>query len=274
MHITYIILAHKNPKQLLRLVRALSCEKTFFVIHIDFYSDIKNFIEIFTERDLLRVHFIPKRSMTSWGSFAIVEATLTCFHYVHTGLTMTTRIILLSGQDYPIKNNKYIRSYLEFNNNSIFLNYNKIPYDKWVYGGKLRFPCFEIITEQIEIYCGSQWFSLPFQVLGIIFEFLEFNPDFITYYKAVDVPDESFFQTLLLNCDDEFVKENLVNRNLHLIKWDSPYMHPRVLEKNAMKLIKRSRYLFARKFDGEQPSVILDKIDSELLSTKKELAEF
>lgn len=268
MHITYIILAHKNPRQLLRLVNTLSCENTSFVIHIDLSSEIKNFIEIFAEKDLLRVHFITDRLMSNWGSFAIIDATLNCFRYVYTTLTITTRIVLLSGQDYPIKNNKYIRSYLEFNNNTIFLNHNRIPYDKWICGGKLRFPCYEIITEQIELYCGSQWFSLPFQVLEIIFEFLEFNPDFITYYKAVSIPDESFFQTLLLNSDDRFVEENLVNRNLHLIKWDYPYMHPRNLEENAMKLIKRSRYLFARKFNEEQSSIILDKIDLELLSIK------
>ena len=35
MNIAYIILAHKYPRQLIRLVNRLNTEKTYFLIHID-----------------------------------------------------------------------------------------------------------------------------------------------------------------------------------------------------------------------------------------------
>lgn len=54
---------------------------------------------------------------------------------------------------------------------------------------------------------------------------------------------------------------------LHLIKWDAPYRHPRIFCEIDFNVIKRSKALFARKFDTLQNSTkILDKIELEILS--------
>lgn len=267
MRITYVILAHQNPRQLLRLINTLYMDGVKFVIHVDSRADLQSFKSILNSSDQKYVHFISKRCATSWGSYEIVQATLNCFQYVRRRIPETNRVVVLSGQDYPIKNNKYILSYLSSNPNAIFIQYFKLPHAKWKEGGKPRFPYFEEISRSITIYAGSQWMSFPISTIHLIFAFLKVNPDFISYFQAVKIPDESFFQTLLLNCGEDMILQNLVNKSLHLIKWDPPFRHPRILSEMDLNVIKRSKALFARKFDSLQNSTsILDKIELEILS--------
>lgn len=266
MNLTYIILAHNDPKHLGRLVNALYADHVMFVIHIDSRTDVSTFSECFTMLDMRSINFVEERCPSGWGSFYIIEATLNCLKFVYEKLPSTDRIILMSGSDYPIKNNKYIHAYLKANPMKIYLDFNKVPYTIWWKGGKERFPGFEKINEIMKIYAGSQWFSLPNYALKIIFDFLDLNPNFLDYFREVIIPDESFFQTLFLNCGEKIVEENLINRNLHLIKWDFPYGHPRFFSEKHFNLIKKTDFLFARKFNTETPSKVLDKIDLELLS--------
>ncbi|WP_406826393.1 beta-1,6-N-acetylglucosaminyltransferase [Pedobacter sp. KACC 23697] len=268
MNLTYVILAHDDPKNLERLVSCLSAENVKFVVHIDIRAELSTFTNRFTALDLVNITFIKKRCESYWGSFAIVQATLNCLKAVCDKLPFTDRIVVMSGHDYPIKNNRYIYEYLKSNPLSIYLTFNKIPYRIWWKGGKERFPSYEKINEVLKIYAGSQWFSLPKYALKIIFDFIKLNPDFVRYFQTVDIPDESFFQTLFLNCGEKIIEDNLINQGLHLIKWDSPYTHPRYLNEQHFALIKRSSFLFARKFNAESPSKILDKIDINLLYQK------
>lgn len=271
LHITYIILAHKGPEQVLRLVNALSMNGVTFVIHIDKRSGLDDFIRRFTSLDRKTVYFIKQRSESRWGSFGLVQAVLDCLQFIKKKLNTTDRIVVLSGQDYPIKNNVYIHNYLKANKQTIFLDFGRMPNKKWNAGGIDRFPFYNEFSAQLPVYYGSQWMSFPYGVIQIIFDFLKSNPAYLIYYKAVKIPDESFFQTLLLNCDEEIVTGNIVNKNLHLIKWDKPYIHPRFFKEDNFRLIKKSKALFARKFDANLGSSVLDKIDRELLYKKQQL---
>jgi len=265
MQITYLILVHKDPKHLSNLVHSLKSDNSQFVIHVDKTEELEHFKAYLHSSDLHHVHFVLERFMTFWGSFELVQATLSALKYIRKHLSSTKRIVLLSGQDYPIKNNIYIESYLLANPNTIFLDYWKVPLSKWINGGKFRFPHFERVNEALKIYAGSQWMSFPYDTINLIFDFLEENPDFITYFRAVMIPDESFFQTLLLNCEMPSVLHNIRKQNLHLIEWDFPYMHPRLLGETDFNSIKKSKYLFARKFASTESSELLARIDSDLL---------
>ncbi|MFC1226220.1 beta-1,6-N-acetylglucosaminyltransferase [Pedobacter sp. BG31] len=271
MNLTYIILAHNDHKHLERLISSLYADGVTFVIHIDRRVDISLFEKHFTHLDMKSIFFVKRRFSSDWGSFSIVEATLSCLKFVYNKLPLTDRVSLMSGHDYPIKNNQYIHAYFKANPMKIFIDFNKVPYRIWWNGGKDRFPSFKEIDNIMGIYAGSQWFSLPKYALKIIFDFIKLNPKFMEYFRAVDIPDESFFQTLFLNCGEKIVGNNLVKKNLHLIKWDFPYRHPRYFNEFHFNLIRKSRSLFARKFSAEIPSKILDKIDFELLSKKNKI---
>ena len=77
----YIILAHNNPIQLLRLMKRLNDDNSWFFLHID----IKVNIEIF--RSLLQGGFSNltwvDRERGRWGGLGLVKATLNYFLNIH-----------------------------------------------------------------------------------------------------------------------------------------------------------------------------------------------
>ena len=103
----YLILAHHQPKQLLRLVKAIYTPNTVIYIHLDLKRDSKPFTTLFARHHLTDVLFIKDRVNVYWGGFSMVKATLNLmqkasadypYKYYH----------LLSGSDFPIKSNEYI----------------------------------------------------------------------------------------------------------------------------------------------------------------------
>jgi len=262
----YLILAHKKLTQVLRLIKVLCCENSNFVIHLDKsvpLPEVNNFINSING---LPVYVLNNRRASHWGSFELVQATLDGLEYIQDNFSPESRVVLLSGQDYPIKPLVYINSYFNANPDVIFLDYSPLPLPKWEGGGLYRFPFYETISKELKIYAGSQWMSFPVKIISIIFQFLQLNPEFIEYYQFVSVPDESFFQTALLNCNVPEVSQNLRRGNLHLIKWDPPFIHPRIFSERDWNLINKSSSLFARKFDEALFPDILNQVDTNILS--------
>ncbi|RZF60228.1 beta-1,6-N-acetylglucosaminyltransferase [Sphingobacterium corticibacterium] len=251
----YVILAHNSPEMLSLLINKLQKKRNHFVIHIDQNQDITPFVE--AAGGIQNCHFTQKRYASYWGSFALIEATLHAFDFIRKELRKRQRVVLLSGADLPIKSNRYIDRYLNSHPDTIFIAYEPIPRKIWYKGGITRFPLYDTISTSIKFYGGSQWFSIPYQALSIIFRFLKSNPDFVEYFRYVKIPDESFFQTLFLNCEHPYIDNNLRNHNLHFIKWDKPYKHPRILTAKDLCQIKKSKSLFARKFNITQSTEII-----------------
>lgn len=133
MEKSYIILVHENPQQLLRLIKALDDNKSFFYIHVDKKVDIQDFKELMT--DYNNVIFVANRSECIWGHISIVNATLSCMHEV-VNEKRNGYCVLMSGQDYPIKNRKSIDDYFNSNNGYEFIDIKPIkecwPDNKWV----------------------------------------------------------------------------------------------------------------------------------------------
>lgn len=128
MNINYIILAHKNPPQVKRLVETLSEKWTYFYIHIDANIDIIPFKE--SLKDCKNVVFLDKveRYPGIWGDIGIVKGTLAAMRRIkakyNKGYT-----ILLSGQDYPLQDNKSIFDFFQ-NNQTNYIDVNPIS-DLW-----------------------------------------------------------------------------------------------------------------------------------------------
>ena len=112
MDINYIILAHKNPLQVKRLVEKLNTPDSFFYIHIDGSFKIEPFKMLLST--LKNVFFLEKRENCAWGDIAIVKATITGLEQIIRD-QRTGYCILLSGQDYPLKSNDRIQSFFTSN---------------------------------------------------------------------------------------------------------------------------------------------------------------
>lgn len=137
MNINYIILAHKQPKQLKRLIERLSDHACFFYIHIDLNSDIEPFVN---EVSMLNnVQFISneKREFGTWGDIGIVRATINILEEIVNN-NGPGYCVLMSGQDYPIKDNAHIKSFFSENYGTEFISHFSIPSIDWNAGGMER----------------------------------------------------------------------------------------------------------------------------------------
>lgn len=96
-----------------------------------------------------------------------------------------------------------------------------------------------------------------------ILRFVKQRPDFLRYHQRSLLPDEMFFQTILLNSQAEHIRANLVNNCLRFVDWDNPNpATPATLSEKYFDALIASKSLFARKFDLGRYPAIFDQLDA------------
>lgn len=289
----YVIMAHKNPLQVCRLVSRLNDGFSDFFIHIDKTVAIAPF-EILKEISQV-VQFV-ERADSKWGGFGFVQASLNGLKAVRDSNKHFDRVFLLSGQDYPIKSNDHINDFLEKYPKSVFIEYFPIPdYQKW--NGKDRGGLYRVdkfyfglkwyellqsksinllstylpflrrkIPNEMKPFAGSAWWSVDLYTLNYILDYDTNHPEYRAFHQSTFVPDELFLQMIVGNSKDEVLLKSLENDNRRLIIWEnSAAAHPNTLKANDFAAIQASEQLFARKFDEKMDAEILDLIDSKIL---------
>lgn len=137
MSISYIILVHKDPLQLRRLINGLSLDNTKFYIHVDKNVSITPFV--------LALEGIPNiifmkdsaREKCVWGGIGIVKGTLNCMQQIVAD-NRNGYCVLLSGQDYPVKTNTNLNLFLENHKGINFISGEFMPSKFWSNGGMDR----------------------------------------------------------------------------------------------------------------------------------------
>ena len=199
------------------------------------------------------VEFVPC-IRTDWGNFSLVDATLKAMEAVRNSGQQYDRIILLSGQDYPIKSTADINRFFKSSKYSVFMDHIELPdYTKWSNGGSYRFNKYffgfsfihkysakainflstyikmlrrKLKTEMQHFY-GSQWWIIDGYTLNYILNFVQKNPQYRSFHQHTFAPDELFFQTIILNSKDERIYNCLLNNNLRFMKWRKIRAHTR-----------------------------------------------
>ncbi len=111
-------------------------------------------------------------------------------------------------------------------------------------------------------YGGSAYFCLAKRHVSYILRYIENKPDLIGFFRRTFAPDEMFFQTILMNSS---LKDSIVNDNLRYIDWCKQGVPlPAVLTVADVENLLCSTKLFARKFDLDVDSKILDYIDKKI----------
>lgn len=134
MIISYAILVHSNPKQMGRLIDKLQAPDSMFFVHIDKKTDILPFKEQVAYYS--NVIFTDKRWNVKWGDYSVLGAYIECLKEIKSKAPQSF-VIHLSGQDYPLKNTQYIRSFVEQNSDRIFMSYFVLPNENWWGNGGL-----------------------------------------------------------------------------------------------------------------------------------------
>lgn len=119
--IAILILAHKQPEQLLRLVRTLDDKRFDIYIHIDKKKDESQFSTILRHNP--NIHFANTRIETYLNDFSLVDATMSLVKSALSNSAAHYKYhILLTGQDYPIKSTDYIYRHLLDNYPTCFID--------------------------------------------------------------------------------------------------------------------------------------------------------
>lgn len=295
MKIVYIILAHKLPEQLVRLVRKLNSVETSFVIHVDKKTDHETYRQMADPlKTYKNVHFLY-RHKRNYGDFNHLRSTLDGFNKVRELGIRYDYVILLTGQDYPIKSNEHIERVLLESDGSSFLEYFPLPSEQWkdenggldrvnywhfnLFGRefaireKNRFiptrldpllpflvkilPIRRKLPVDFKLFGGSAYWCLSKECIEYVDNLVQQKKDFVKFFKHVLIPEELFFQTVLLNSP---LKNRIINDNLRYIVWYST-RHPPVLMRENLEEFINTDKLFARKFDITIDPEILDLID-------------
>lgn len=143
MTINYLILAHTNPLQVKKLVEALNQDNVWFYVHIDRKEDALPYQDVLCEFPNLYLLTEEQRQRCTWGGIGIVSATLTMLRLLEEH-KRDGYAVLMSGQDYPIRSNAYIRSYFQQNEGVDFISCFPLPSPYWTNGGLDRLRCYKI----------------------------------------------------------------------------------------------------------------------------------
>lgn len=153
MEIAYLVLAHRYPEQLIRLILRLNTENTLFFIHFDKKTDEKIFCHIVNSLSHLKNVYFLKRHSVYWGDFGHLNATLEGIKEIINKNIHFDWLILLTGQDYPIKSNSQIEDLLLENEGKLFIDYNDLelvpPDPGWSNSGYDRINYWHVCLHKI-----------------------------------------------------------------------------------------------------------------------------
>jgi len=296
MRIAYIILAHKLPEQFARLVRKLNTENALFLIHIDKKTDSETYRRMTESLRAYKNVRLLDRLVCNYGDFNHVKATLEGIKEVIASSFQYDYVILLTGQDYPIKTNGYIQKVLEESDKKSYIEYFPLPSSEhwkdenggldrlnyWhfnFFGCSIAIPRRNRSTKSFldpmwstlsrilptrrrlplnyKLFGGSAYWCLSRDHIEYLDKFVRENAGFVRFFWHVLLPEEIFFQTILLNSP---FGDRLVNDNLRCINWSGTW-HPDVFRLEDFKVLAKTDCLFARKFDISVDAEVLDKID-------------
>ena len=286
MKVSFLILGHKSSSQIIDFINTLDCKDVTFFIHIDKKSKIMNDSSLEKIKSKENVKFIDQRQQISWGGYGMISATLILLKEC-LKKEKCDYISLHSGQDLPIKNRNQILYFLEKNQGKEYFEFFKIKdkkrwapntgfdrieyywfieeigYDKSMelYKAQKKLNVKRKYFKNIEPYGGSQWWTITRECAQFIIDYVNQNKDFCDYYKYTMIPDEGFFQTIVLN---SYFKDRVINDNLRYIDWESGPEYPKILKKQDFKRIATSNKLFARKFDSTVDKTIIKMITNSI----------
>ena len=287
MRIAFIVSAYQHPAQLVRLIRRLHAPDHGFFIHYDLRSPDREFELV--RRQLTcysNVAFLP-RHRCRWGDFGHVLATLKAVDAIARQRFVYDYAILLTGQDYPLKSDREIRTRLQDAAGLSFMEYEAwpiadldkgranrrvenfhlhLPFPRWCRSlgwpptlQHLTIPARRRIPGNLHLYFGASYWYLHRSCLEEIHRYVVDHPEYPAFFKHVLIPDECFFQTLLMNSP---LANTIHPHTLTYVVWRPPW--PGILTVNDLPALREGNCLLARKFSPAIDAAVLDVLDRHI----------
>jgi hypothetical protein len=283
MKVAHLIMVHKNPEQVERLLTALAHEGVDCFLHLDRKADMREYAYLANRPN---VYFTPRRFLVHWASYRFTRAIVESVRDVLATGVAYDFINLLSGQDYPLKSASTIHRFLGRHIGQSFLSFEPEGTSWWRHAitrieryhttyfnfrgqyrmqywlnhllPKRRFPL------PYRLYGGpnSSWWTMSREAANYLVQFLDDHSEVRRFSMFTWGSDEFLIATVLLNSP---FQHRIVNENYRYIDWSGGGANPKVLTNDDFHDLAHSPMLYARKFDLTHDASILDRIDRELL---------
>jgi hypothetical protein len=285
IRIAYIISAYQHSAPVIRLVHRLYAPDHGFFIHYDLRSSESESARMSAELGDLQNVTMLERHKCYWGDFGHVRASLKAMQEMAKRDFIYDYAILLTAQDYPIKPDALIRERLAAAAGGSFMEATAWPIPNWLKGRAIKrienfhlhlpfprwarsigwppvrqhlaIPMKRKIPNGLHPYFGSSYWYLHRSCLKHIYEYVNRHPEYVRFFHHVLIPDESFFQSLLMNSE---LAPSVTTRTLTYVDWRPPW--PGILTVEDLPRLQESDCLMARKFDTTTDSKVLDELDS------------
>jgi Core-2/I-Branching enzyme len=300
MKLDCIVLAHRAPRQLALLLAALRHPQVQVYLHLDRRARLAPFSRALSDAGVNDAFLLPRR-VTRWGGIEIVDAALDalgrgvadrCRYFV---LISGQDFPLRPVEEILVFMEKAgSRSYVDHfalpterwrfggRDRTDFYTYNLLgrretciprgedtSFFSWrghVLNGLLRMRGARAPVRSFPPYLrpfgGSQWWNLSREAAEHVLGFVDEHPDYRRYHKHTLLPDELFFQSILLGTDFT-VSHEIVGDPLRFMVWPEGSRHPRhprTLDAGDLPAMEESRDLFARKLDAAVDETVLARL--------------
>jgi hypothetical protein len=297
VRIAYLVLSHRNPDQVLRLVTALreGPAAEVLVRHDDRRSSLD-------ERELRRLgaRGLKDEIEFEWGGWSQLRMLLACLGCAAEELDPDW-LLVLSGQDYPLRPMAAIEADLaetEYDallGNAWELDTSRLPgppanefFLRYAYRHfptpaatphlpravrplaylrelpSPRRPQLGVrratlpFRNDFRCFVSADWLTLNRRALRTVLDAARKRRRLMRYYRRVAIPSESFFATVLFNDSSLRVARD----NRRFVSFEAPLTpHPDTLTSADLDRILASGCDFARKFDAEADAEVLDALD-------------
>jgi len=273
--IAYLILVHRYPGQFKRLFRAIYHPANYYLVHVDrrsgvrLQTEIQDFLSSFTNASLLKSQSIR------WGGYSIVDAELRGIEELLRISSKWEFFINLSGQDFPLKSQTHIQDFLGRNVGKDFIKVadqskfrpdtiSRLQNYHIEFGNRiLRIPINRLYPRGVTSQIGNQWMISTRKFCEFVCYSLEVKR-LKRFYRHTFIPDEGFFQTVIMNTS---YKGTIVNDDKRTIMWvpiGTIKLRPKDFTFKDAEFLLASQGLFARKFDETVDAGILSILESNL----------
>ncbi len=280
MRIAHLILAHKAPAQLGRLLRALAHPDADTFIHLDKKNDIQPFAAL---AELPNVQFTKTRLNVQWGGYSLTQAALEGMREILQAPESYDFINLISGEDYPIKPMSAIHEFLAQHVGHSFMECEGSTGSAWWQANWSRISEYHFTEIDVpgryviqrwlnrvlpprkppfaELYGSGMggWYTLSPECAAYAIAFVDSNPWLRRYALFSWGTDEYLLHSILLN--SSHAANITTTNNLRYIDWSLGGASPKSLTIADLPSLRASSRLFARKFDSSRDEVVLDQLD-------------
>jgi hypothetical protein len=281
-----VILAHRDPVQVRRLIHALDPFPVF--LHCDRLTPDDVFAAM--TAGLPERVTVLARLRTGWATWGVVAAELEGYRAA-LATTDASHLALLTGSDYPLASSAQIRAYLDTVMGRSITEIRQLPYPEWGRSGgisRLRYPHFayrrhmirlpipRALPAGVRLSGGSQLKVLARHHAAAVLAVHDTRPDLVRLWRRSWIPDETFVPSVVSTPSlvPDWADMH-VRGSLWYIGWDDTRQKspPWLTSADAPTLVQARREpgdgvprLFARKFSAEIDVGVLDTIDRSLRS--------